>query len=395
MRIHLSPSSKLMVSGIVISLGWFVFGACECDNTKEQDFPGFWVTCIGNKPTMMAYNGDSPVQVTSDPAGNFDPSQWDCSTPNSPPQPKPGAPALKTGSPAGPAGFARKPHDVTGSGSAYLPQPFRDLPFVPDVTPSGTLACDGTLPDVFQTVHTNSLVTRISTCPFGIVATIPVVSRPLQVELTPDGSMALVTSFDNAVNFIDTATNKVTFTLKTDPSINPDGIAITADGTRAYITSFNTNNPVVAVIDMAKRTIIATIPTITYPQGAHLTPDNSQLWITSPEGNSIDVIDTLTNTEVTSRSVTQNTDIAFNSTGTRAYITSAPNSVVEMDTATFKVLNTYTVGGTPTDIAMSYGDKFLVVTNNSGGSISVIDLLKNKVSTTTVGAAPAGISWVR
>jgi hypothetical protein len=395
MRIYFSQSSKLMVSGIVISLGWFIFGACDCDTTtKEDNFPGIWVTCIGNQPTLMTYNGDIPVQYSNSSHGNFDPTQWDCSTPNSPPQPKPGAPKLTTSTPAGPEGFARKPHDATGSGSAYLPQPFRDLPFVPNVTP-GTPACDGTFPDVFQTVHTQALVTRITTCPFAIVKTIPVVTRPLQVEFTPDGSTALVTSFDNAVNFIDTATNQVTYTLMTDPSINPDGIAITADGTRAYITSFNTTNPVVAVIDIAKRTIIATIPTIAYPQGAHLTPDNSQLWITSPEGNAIDVIDTLTNTEITSRSVTQNTDIAFNSTGTRAYITSAPNSVVEMDTATFQVLNTYTVGGTPTNISMSYGDQFLVVNNYSGGSVSIIDLIKNKVSTNAIGAAPAGISWVR
>jgi YVTN family beta-propeller protein len=286
---------------------------------------------------------------------------------------------------------------AAGSGIAYLPQQFRDLPFVPPVPSSATPGCDSSFPDVFRTVHTNALVTRISTCPFQIKATIPVVTRPLQVAITPDGSTALVTSFDNAVNFINLSTNKVSFTLNTDPSINPDGIAISSDGTRAYVTSFNTDNPVVMVIDLTSNTLITTIKTIPYAQGVTLTPDGAQLWITSPLGASTDVIDTLSNTEIINIGVPQSTGIAFNSTGTRAYITSqvsAPGTVVVVDTATFKVLNTYTVGSGPTDIAMSYGDQFLVVNNFGDGTTSVIDLIKNAVVTANVGASPSGIAFV-
>ena len=396
MNIRLTTSTRLMGFGIALSLGWFVLESCDCDETKEDNFPGFWVACIDNKPTLMSYSGNNPTIVSSDPAGSFNPSQWDCSTPGSPPQPNSQAPAFTAGSPSGPGGYAKKPH-ATGSGIAYLPQQFRDLPFVPAVPPSATPGCDSSFPDVLRTVHTNALVTRISTCPFQIKATIPVVTRPLQVAITPDGSTALVTSFDNAVNFINLSTNKVTFTLNTDPSINPDGIAISSDGTRAYVTSFNTDNPVVMVIDLTSNTVITTIKTIPYAQGVTLTPDGSQLWITSPLGASTDVIDTLSNTEITNLSVPQSTGIAFNSTGTRAYITSqvsAPGTVVVVDTATFKVLNTYTVGSGPTDIAMSYGDRFLVVNNFGDGSTSVIDLIKNAVVTTNVGASPSGIAFV-
>jgi DNA-binding beta-propeller fold protein YncE len=253
---------------------------------------------------------------------------------------------------------------------------------------------------VFQTVHTQALVTRVSTCPFQIKATIPVVSRPLQVQITPDGSTAIVTSFDNAVNFISVATNQVINTLHTDASINPQAIAISADGTRAYVTSFNITNPVVLVIDITSTTapkILATIPTIQYPSGAFLTPDNSQLWITSAIASSVDIIDTLTNTDVTGLALGLTTEVAFNSTGTRAYITSAtstPGTVAVVDTATYQILKTYTVGAGPTDIAMSYGDQFLVVNNNNDGSVSVIDLLKNTVLTTKVGPSPSGISFV-
>jgi DNA-binding beta-propeller fold protein YncE len=401
MKIGLTTSSKLMGAGIALSLAWFLLESCDCDQSKEDEFPGFWVACIDNKPTLMTYNGDTPVVVSSDPAGNFNPSQYNCSTPGSPPRPNSQTPAFPVGTPSGPGGSAVVRPRAASAGSSYLPQQLRALPFIPDIPRQSTPpACDSTYPDVFQTVHTQALVTRVSTCPFQIKATIPVVSRPLQVQITPDGSTAIVTSFDNAVNFISVATNQVINTLHTDASINPQAIAISADGTRAYVTSFNISNPVVLVIDITSTTapkILATIPTIQYPSGAFLTPDNSQLWITSAIASSVDIIDTLTNTDVTGLALGLTTEVAFNSTGTRAYITSAtstPGTVAVVDTATYQILTTYTVGAGPTDIAMSYGDQFLVVNNNNDGSVSVIDLLKNTVLTTKVGPSPSGISFV-
>lgn len=393
--IHFSTTTKLMCFGVALSLGWIVLEACQCDQTKEESFPGFWVACVGNQPTLMTYNGDTATVVSSSPAGSFDPSQYDCSTPGSPPRPKPGAPAFKTSSPAGPGGFARS-HDATGPGPAYLPQRLRDLPFTPDVPPPGTPpACDSTYPDVLQVDHEEAQVTRLSTCPFKVVTTYPTMTRPLQVEITPDGSTAIVTSFDNAVNFINLATNQVT-QLMTDGSVNPDGIAITADGTTAYVTSFTNFNPVILVINIPTKTIVTSFPTIAYAQGAALSPDGSQLWITSPLGTETDVIDTLTNTTSFRLNIPASTGVAFNSTGTTAYITSGVNQVIAVNTATFQTVKTYTVGQGPTDIQMSYADQFLVVNNNTDGSVSVIDLIKNAVSTLGLGSssAPAGISFV-
>ena len=185
----------------------------------------------------------------------------------------------------------------------------------------------------------------------------------------------------------------------TDPSVNPNGIVVTSDGSRAYVTSFNPGNPVVLVIDLSSRSVIATISglSMSYPQGATLTPDGSQLWITSPLDGETDVVDTLTNTLVTRLNIGASTDVAFNSNGTRAYVTTdavSPGQVVVVDTGTYKILSTYTVGQGPADIAMSYGDKFLVVNNDFDGSVSVIDLVKNNVITKTVGANPSGIVFV-
>ncbi len=390
-------TTKLMAATAALSLGWILVAACdECDSpegTKEHAFPGFWVTCVGNKPTLMEYNGNTPTATTF---SGFDPSQWDCTTPGSPPRPNSNAPALTTGTLSGPSGYAR-PRVATSPQTVYLPQRLRNLPFTPAVPPPGSPpSCDSTYPDVFQVDHAEALVTRASTCPFKLVTTIRVQTRPLQVEITPDGTTAMVTSFDNVVNFIDLSSNKVTFQLQTDLSVNPDGIAISNDGTTAYVTSFTNFSPVILVINILKRTVVTSFPTFAYAQGATLTPDGSQLWITSPLGNETDVIDTLSNTTIYRLNIPASTGVAFNSTGTTAYVTSGANQVIAVNTATFQTVNTYTVGQGPTDIQMSYADRFLVVNNNTDGSVSVIDLGQNAVKTISLGSssAPSGIAFV-
>jgi len=252
--------------------------------------------------------------------------------------------------------------------------------------------------------HDNSSVNRLSTCPFALKKTIPVVSRPLQIAITPDGTTALVTSFDNAVNFIDLASNTVTFTLQTSFDVFPNGIAITPDGAHAYITNFTTGNPSILEIDLTTRQVIATIAVATaYPQSAFISPDGSQLFVTYPYGNKVTIFDTMTNTEAFSLSISAPRGLAFNSKGTKAYISSAdnpdlsslPGIVQEFNTNTFQVTNTYHVGVGPVDVEVLYGDQFVVVNNYEGKSYSVIDTIAGTVQTTALNGRPSGISMVR
>ena len=197
---HLSRSTKLMSFGIVLSLGWFLFESCDCDETKEQQFPGFWVACINDKPTLMTYNGDNATVVSTTPAGNFNPSDYDCMHDASSPSYKGSAdsPPFAISGPGGPQPGAIKGHATDPTLTAFLPQ-LRDLPFLPDIPPSQAApTCQSSFPDVFQTNQLNAALTRITTCPFAIKAVIPVVDAPLQVAITPDGSTALVTSFNSS-----------------------------------------------------------------------------------------------------------------------------------------------------------------------------------------------------
>lgn len=262
--------------------------------------------------------------------------------------------------------------------------------------------CDPSQPDILQINHDRATVNRIGTCPFRPIATIPVATRPLQVAITPDGLTALVTSFDNAVNFIDLTSNRVTFTLPT-PGINPNGIAITQDGATAYVASFVPSGAVVAKIDLASRTIAGTVLVNGYPQNVFLSPDDSQLFVTFPYGNSVSIIDTLTNTVAFGFSVSAPRGIAFNSKGTRAYVTSSdaadqafgPGTVKEFNINTFQVVHSYAVDKGPNDVGVLYGDQFVVVTNYEGGSVSKIDTTTGAVTTVKGTGQLSGLSIVR
>jgi YVTN family beta-propeller protein len=351
-----------------------------------------WVICVKGKPMLT-----DGTNTSADVVG-FLPSQYACPDDSDSPIWANSSRPVYPKTPAGSKATGAK--TTAAQPPPYLAHTILDLP-LPALSWSLStlpLACDASFADVLQVNHDNALVTRISTCPFAITATIPVVTRPLQIAITPDGQTALVTSFDNAVNFINLATNTVTYTLMTDFTINPHGIAINSTGTRAYITSFNNTNSVIATIDLGSRQVISTLFVNAYPQSVYITPDDTQLYVTFPLGNSVYVIDVLTNTIANNITIQAPRGIAFNSKGTKAYITSAygsPGTVQELDMTTFQISNMYTVGVGPTDIALLYGDVEAVVNNYEGSSISKINVNTGVVTTTPVSSSPASLSVVR
>jgi YVTN family beta-propeller protein len=102
-----------------------------------------------------------------------------------------------------------------------------------------------------------------------VVATIPVGVNPVGVAITPNGTRAYVTNeSSNTVLVIDTATNSVVATIPV--GLAPFGVAITPDGTRAYVANKNSNT--VSVIDTATNTVVVTIPVGLTPVAIAITP---------------------------------------------------------------------------------------------------------------------------
>jgi YVTN family beta-propeller protein/autotransporter-associated beta strand protein len=90
-----------------------------------------------------------------------------------------------------------------------------------------------------------------------VVTTVGVGTLPTSVAVSPDGTRAYVTNENsNSVSVINTATNTLVATV--GGFNGPRGVVFSPDGTRAYVT--NTNNGNVSVIDTATNTVLGTIP---------------------------------------------------------------------------------------------------------------------------------------
>jgi YVTN family beta-propeller protein len=102
-----------------------------------------------------------------------------------------------------------------------------------------------------------------------VVATVPTGFFPWTIAVTPDGTRAYVANFNrNTVSVIDTVTNSL---LTTIPRVNNTyglrGLAISPDGTRVYVPHLlNTTSPgAFSTIDTVTNQVISTIPLNIFP----------------------------------------------------------------------------------------------------------------------------------
>lgn len=228
--------------------------------------------------------------------------------------------------------------------------------------------------------HRSSTVTKFNVCPVARSTVIRVGSNPLQAAVTPDGLTLLVTRFDGAVVFIDTRTDTIIHTL-TSGLQYPNGIAISPDGARAYVTNYDDSNPRVYVIDIASRSVVGSIPTAGFPKSVFLTPDGQQLWVLHFQTPSVSVFDTLSLSLIATVDLGGQADMgmAFNPSGTRAYIGTNPNRIVVLDTSTLDQVTRITLPFWPSDVAVTPDESRVVVNSWTDGSAAVIDARTNQV----------------
>jgi len=259
----------------------------------------------------------------------------------------------------------------------------------PPVFPSSdsgkvSLNCPATLGS-YLVNHVEGTVTSFNLCPtLSVRKEIPVRSNPLQLAVTPDGTTVLVTSYDSALNFIDTATDTV-FTLNL-PGYNPSGIAISPDGTRAFLTHYLDSAPALLVIDIPNRKLLSTIPLpFNFPRVVVLTPDGAQAWVNYYSGTLVTIVDTLSGTVSANINfgVPISMGMAFNPTGTKAFIAGSPNTIYIVDTASLSILARVAVGGDPTDVIADPNGKVVYVNSGVTSGTWLVDPINN-----TLAAAP-------
>ena len=250
---------------------------------------------------------------------------------------------------------------------------------------------------IYLMSHDTGVVNRYTTCPLALAKTINVGTNPLQLEITPDATTLIVTRYDNSVVFIDTATDTITTDLHLS-SANPNGLAISPDGSTAYVTNFVTTNPSILTIDIASRTVTRTTQVTTYPKSIYLTPDGAQAWVLFSGSSTIYVFDTLTMTVVSTLDAggVADTAMAFNPTGTRAYVSATSNQLVVFDTATLTKVASITICNLPSDVLVTPDGTRAYVNSQMDSVLSVVDLKTNTlIANAPVGGPASGLQFIQ
>ena len=292
--------------------------------------------------------------------------------------------------------------DVTPARSAFtytLPWRAAPLPvFYSTQTPVTTFTCDSAVkPTAFAVDHINATVTHLDLCTGAPIATVKIAANPLQVEVTPDGTQAIVTSYNNAITFIDANSNAIRKVIQTAPNFTPSGLAIAPDGSYALVTNYEpagSGGAALAAVDIATQSIASTIPLDRdYPQSVFLNPDATLAWVTYPWSNAVEVIDVMSGEVVRSLSFSAPFGVGFNTTGTVAYLAGgvSSGSVAVIDTATYATTSTIPAGPGACDVLVSPDEQFLSVNNYLGGSVTLIDPRSLAATTVPAKGTPRGV----
>jgi YVTN family beta-propeller protein len=230
-------------------------------------------------------------------------------------------------------------------------------------------------------------------------ATYRVGSNPAGMTITPDGKFLLVANTGSAsISVIDRTQQAVVRTLQLPSSVKPYGIAVSNDGTRAYVTNFQRIGAQLLVVDMATGNVLATSTVAPFPAGVRVTPDGTQVYVTSNFEGSVAVFDTLTNTQVgLLRGFDAAWGIAFNPSGTRAYVACAgvpTGSVKVIDTAKLQIIASVNTGNNTRKVLVSPTGRHVFALNRDSGTITQIETATNTaVRTINVGTKVWGLGF--
>ena len=333
--------------------------------------------------------------------------------------------------PLTPAPAIPTPAQSATSASPPDPEPFQSFPWdLPDPIDDFTLPITSVLPDPFSVVasppvEAGDLIPWIdfsdgalnitnSAQPIGYdpppsaqkprVTTVKATSISIGpsaagIVISRDLSTAYVAvAGAGQVAIVDLTANQVKSTINF-PGATPYSLALTADDQTLYVAEAAGIGGIYTV-NLASMGVKQLPFAVYYATSIVLMPDATRLWICN-NMSGVTVLDVLTNTIVANIPVVNPWSVAFNRTGTRAYIASAPpgqNGTVEVyDANSYANLASIVVGRAPHTVAVTPSGRHVFVVNNfTPGTISQISTATNTVIRTfPVGDVPSGLGMER
>ena len=230
--------------------------------------------------------------------------------------------------------------------------------------------------------HSVPLIAFIDTATGTVTSTVPVnnitpaapaTSQDGRDLYVPNHNMAMGGLDDNVIDVIDLSSHKLIDSIPV--AANPHWIAVGKNGL-FYVT--NHMSAVITVLNANTNSVIRTIEVGETPHSLALSPDGSRLAITSFNGNEVFVVDTATDKEVAVIPVGSNPlDIAYSPDGRYLFTANNDsNTVTVIDTADNRVIAEIPAGKNPTTVSVLPNGRQAYVTDEGSGTIEILDIPK-------------------
>lgn len=245
-------------------------------------------------------------------------------------------------------------------------------------------------------------VVAIDAASAQVANTISMDGQPYGIALTSDGTRAYVTDLTAQYAFaLDTVHDQVVKRIAVGtierPIMTP-AVAVSHDGTRAYATNATVVDDHLLVIDTATNTIVGDHFLGIHPVGVAVSPDGRQVYVAGCKLSCIDgsllILDATTAAVVSQVALgSAPAGIALAPDGSRAYIPNTRDATVAFIDLATKSATTIRVGPQPTGIAVDPSGAFVYVTSFGSASVSVIDTRTSAVvATVAVERSPRAIA---
>lgn len=255
---------------------------------------------------------------------------------------------------------------------------------------------------LFVTVESDHTLRIIDTGSRQTVGTVKVSGRPNQVAVTPDGKYAVVPIRDgNQVDIVDVAKQKVVKSLP----INEPHNALNAGSNRyVYVSSMGSHE--INVIDLEKMDYSAVIPTGGRPRPYAVSADGKTMYVAVADLHGFVIVDipdkkVLERVEMPAEHPTPHTlqyetadtlthGLALTPDGTELWVTSLLDDCVYVyDVKAKKIAGKVPTGGGPNWLAFTPEGKYLYVSDADSDDVTVIDVKnRREVTRIKVGRVP-------
>ena len=188
-------------------------------------------------------------------------------------------------------------------------------------------------------------ISVISTANNSVVSSIPLNIQPENITISPDGNTLYVNNgfSANPLSVISVASGTAT-NIATGK--NATQLAITPNGNFLYVINSLSSNPSnsISVINTITKSLLTTINIGSYLEGLVISPDGKKAYVTDFNGSKIYVINTSDNTvSATIATPAHPSAISITPDGTNIYVIDDANSVEVINTANFELTRIFNV----------------------------------------------------